>query len=171
MFSQPSGAEVIYDRYNKVDKELYFEVYVVYRKDTSTSIFVPKELNYCVVESGAVEFLEDNITTPTTYGEVIVPGENWDYQEEIFNSNEPVVVALSATWAGTWKQVASTFTTTAQNHPEIKFIKLDADKHQEIIEALGLESVPQYKSYINGVEHANKVTGALTDQVLIELLS
>ncbi len=68
----------------------------------------------------------------------------------LISTNSKVVVDIFATWCGPCRRMAPVFARLAQEHPEALFIKVDADKAPQILQALGVDSFPTFKLYTNG---------------------
>jgi len=68
----------------------------------------------------------------------------------LISSNSKVVVDIFATWCGPCRRMAPIFARLAAEHPDALFIKVDADKAPQILQALGVDSFPTFKLYTNG---------------------
>jgi thioredoxin len=70
------------------------------------------------------------------------------------------VVDFWAPWCAPCKMFAPIFEQSAQEHPEVKFAKLNTDAHPEIAQQLGIRGIPTLIFFRDGQE-VSRVSGAM----------
>jgi len=94
-----------------------------------------------------------------------------EFESEVAQSSEPVVVDFSAEWCGPCRTLAPVFDRVAQQFEgRVKFLKCDIDTNNELAEKFGVMKIPnllffkngqvvdQSVGYINEAELSAKVT-------------
>jgi thioredoxin len=61
-----------------------------------------------------------------------------------------VVVDFFTTWCGPCKMIAPVLESLATKYPEVKFIKVDIEKNEDIAGPLRISSIPTFHFYVNG---------------------
>ena len=84
------------------------------------------------------------------------------------NGGKPLVIDFTATWCPPCKRIGPIYEGHVANYPELVLKKLDVDANAEGAQAAGIQAMPTFKVYKDGVE-VNSMRGA-SDQGLIELL-
>ena len=93
-----------------------------------------------------------------------------DFQNEVLNSESPVLVDFWAEWCGPCKQLAPIVEEAAGEAKEnIKVCKMDVDANREVAAAFGIRSIPTLLIFANG-ELIGTEIGALTKQQLEEFI-
>ena len=93
-----------------------------------------------------------------------------DFQNEVLNSESPVLVDFWAEWCGPCKQLAPIVEEAAGEFKEnIKVCKMDVDANREVAAAFGIRSIPTLLIFANG-ELIGTEIGALTKQQLEEFI-
>ena len=73
------------------------------------------------------------------------------FQEEVLDSDVPVVVDIWATWCGPCRQVAPLLEQLAGEYDgRVKIVKVDADQNPETVIAAGVTSIPTLGFYRDG---------------------
>eukprot|EP01039_Chlorochromonas_danica_P008045 gene8045-8875_t len=62
-----------------------------------------------------------------------------------------VVVDFFTTWCGPCRQIAPFIEALATKYPEVKFLKVDIEKNEDISAPLRISSIPTFHFYVNGV--------------------
>jgi thiol-disulfide isomerase/thioredoxin len=70
-------------------------------------------------------------------------------QEEISN-NETVLVQFSAGWCGNCRIMKPKFKKFAQDHEDVKFIVIDAEKNPESRKLAKVDNLPTFAAFKNG---------------------
>jgi len=64
------------------------------------------------------------------------------FNEEVLNSEVPVVTDWYASWCGPCKMIAPLLETIAADMPEVKFVKINADEEVELCNDYGIRNLP-----------------------------
>ena len=88
--------------------------------------------------------------------------------EATTNGGKPLIIYFSATWCPPCKRIGPIYVGHVANYPELVLKKLDVDANSEGAAAAGIQCMPTFKVYKNGVE-AEKMEGA-SQEGLIQLL-
>ncbi|MCA9540022.1 MAG: thioredoxin family protein [Myxococcales bacterium] len=73
-----------------------------------------------------------------------------EFVENVLEAESPVVVDFWAAWCQPCVHLAPIFIALAEAHPEVRFVKVDADRARPIAEAVGIKSLPTIGFYFNG---------------------
>ena len=91
--------------------------------------------------------------------EVILNGSN--FEQEVINSDIPVLVDFWATWCGPCKMIAPIISQIAVKYAgRIKVGKVDVDEAPELAESFNVSSIPTLVLFKNGEAVAQRVGGA-----------
>lgn len=93
--------------------------------------------------------------------------KNKDEFLKIINENEIVIVDFFATWCGPCKMLSPVIENVEKLLPNIKFIKVDIDQHNELASEYRIQSVPTLIFIKNGIEVAKSI-GYVDEDALIE---
>jgi len=70
--------------------------------------------------------------------------------QDIISNNEVVFVDFFATWCGPCKMLAPSIDKLAEEHPEVKVIKVDVDQENALAMQFGVQSIPTLITFKNG---------------------
>ena len=91
------------------------------------------------------------------------------FESEVLNSSEPVLVDFFATWCGPCKMLSPIVDQLADEHPEVKFCKLDVDQNPDIAASFQVMSIPTLILFKGGAA-ASKVIGLQTKAALEDFI-
>ncbi len=92
-----------------------------------------------------------------------------NFQSEVLNSNEPVLIDFTATWCGPCKQIAPFIDQIAgEYNGKLKVAKLDIDASPETPARLGIRGVPTLIVFKGGREVARQ-SGAVPKHKIVSL--
>lgn len=80
--------------------------------------------------------------------EINVTSQNFD--NEVMNSDKPVLVDFWATWCGPCRMLAPVLAEIAEEHPEIKVCKVNVDEEPELASAFQVSSIPMVVAIKDG---------------------
>jgi thioredoxin 1 len=76
-----------------------------------------------------------------------------------------VVVDYFATWCGPCKQIAPFLEELSRKYPNVKFLKVDSDKVQEVTSERRISSLPTFQFFVKG-NQVDEIKGADTGPVV-----
>jgi thioredoxin 1 len=82
-----------------------------------------------------------------------------NFQAEVIESEQPVLVDFWAPWCGPCRVVAPVLEEIAAERPDLKIVKLNVDENQQTAAAFEVLSIPTLILFKNGAV-AKKVIGA-----------
>ena len=65
-----------------------------------------------------------------------------NFAKEVLDSDKPVLMDFWATWCGPCRMIAPTVHEVAEEHPEIKVVKVNVDEEPELARDFGIVSIP-----------------------------
>lgn len=73
-----------------------------------------------------------------------------DFNTEVIEAKELVVVDFWATWCGPCKMIAPVIEELGEEMPEVKFVKVDVDKNPSSAGKYEIQSIPTLLIFKNG---------------------
>ncbi|MDO5038914.1 thioredoxin [Clostridium sp.] len=95
-------------------------------------------------------------------------GDN-NFNEEVLNSKELVLVDFFATWCGPCKMVAPILEDLESEMIDIKFVKVDVDESPSVANQYGIQSIPTLKVFKDG-KVVDTVVGFLPKEQIKSLI-
>ncbi len=73
-----------------------------------------------------------------------------EFDKEVLSSEKPVLVDFFATWCGPCKMLAPVLEEVANDHPEVKIVKIDVDENPNLAAKYSVMSIPTLVYIKNG---------------------
>ena len=99
----------------------------------------------------------------------IIHINNENFEQEVLNSEKPVLVDFFATWCGPCKMLSPILEQVAAERPDIKVCKIDVDQEQELAARYNVMSIPTLMVVKDG-QIVNQAMGAMPKQALLDFL-
>ena len=92
-----------------------------------------------------------------------------NFQDEVLNSQEPVLLDFWASWCGPCRMVSPLLDQIAQEHPEWKVGKINVDEEQSLAAQFGIMSIPTLVVMKDG-KVANQAVGVMPKEAIEDLV-
>ncbi len=92
-----------------------------------------------------------------------------DFQEEVLNSRQKVLVDFWASWCGPCRMVSPIVDEIARERSDIKVVKINVDEQPELAAAYQVMSIPTLMVFKDG-KVINRSMGARPKQQILEML-
>ena len=96
----------------------------------------------------------------------ILKGTSANFEEEVLNSQKPVLIDFYADWCGPCKMIAPIIEKIANENADIKVVKINVDDEQELAIKYGVMSIPTIVVIKEGKEVNRKVGLADKTEIL-----
>lgn len=78
---------------------------------------------------------------------------------EILQSNKKVIIKFGADWCSGCKALAPYLDRLQKDHPEVKFLEVDADEESELVAQYNVKNLPTLISFVDGTK-SDTLTGS-----------
>src|SRR5205085_708774 len=96
--------------------------------------------------------------------------DNWE--QEVVNSDKPVLVDFWAPWCGPCRALAPTIDRIADQFAgKVKVGKLNIDDNQDLATRYAISSIPALFVFHGGEQPKDRMVGAQSEAVLVKLLN
>ena len=72
------------------------------------------------------------------------------FEQEVLQSEKPVIVDFWAEWCGPCHAVAPVLDRIAEEHSDVKLVKVNIDEEQQLAQRYGIVSIPTMVLFKNG---------------------
>ena len=94
---------------------------------------------------------------------------DWNFEQEVLNSNIPVLVDFYAVWCGPCKMLSPIVDEVAKENDDIKVVKVNVDESQNTAIKYQVMSIPTLVVIKNGNE-VNRSVGLIHKQEIVNLV-
>lgn len=88
-----------------------------------------------------------------------------NFESEVLASGIPVVVEFGATWCGPCQKQLPVLQSYAEDHPDVKVVKVDIDESRALATKYAIKSVPTIMLFVNG-NRTKSSSGLMTQEKL-----
>ena len=92
-----------------------------------------------------------------------------NFQEEVLNSEKPVLLDFWAPWCGPCRMVVPIIEEIAEENEDIKVGKINVDEQSELAHQFNVMSIPTLVVIKNGQE-VNRSVGAKSKEEILEMI-
>ena len=92
-----------------------------------------------------------------------------NFQEEVLNSDKPVLVDFWAPWCGPCRMVLPIIEEIAEENEDIKVVKINVDEDPELANQFGVMTIPTLYVFKNG-QAVNHRSGAMPKEQILALV-
>lgn len=92
---------------------------------------------------------------------------NKNFEEEVLNSDKPVIIDFYADWCGPCKMMSPIIDSIAEENKELKVGKVNVDEAQELAIKYNIMSIPTIIIFKNGNEH-KKIIGLTSKENILK---
>ena len=92
-----------------------------------------------------------------------------NFNQEVLNSDKPVLMDFWAPWCGPCRMVVPLVEEIAEERPDIKVVKINVDEEQELAMRFGVMSIPTLVVMKNG-QVVNQAIGARPKAQILAML-
>ena len=94
---------------------------------------------------------------------------NDSFQQEVLQSDKPVLLDFFATWCGPCGQLSPIIDQLAAEHPELKVAKINVDEETELAQQFRVMSIPALFVLKNG-KVVNQSVGAKSMEQILDMI-
>ena len=101
--------------------------------------------------------------------EKVIEVTSQNFEEEVLKSEKPVLIDFYATWCGPCKILSPIVEEAAKEKENVKFVKIDIDKTEDIAMQYQVMSIPTLVLIQNG-EEKDRVVGILDKNQILDFI-
>ena len=94
---------------------------------------------------------------------------NQSFEEEVLQSNVPVLVDFFATWCGPCQKMSKVLEQISADRPDLKVVRVDIDDNELLARQFFVRSIPTVVYMKNGKEF-NRIVGFTTRDQLLSIV-
>ena len=92
-----------------------------------------------------------------------------NFQEEVLNSDKPVLVDFWAPWCGPCRMVLPIIEEIAEENDDMKVVKINVDENPELANQFGVMTIPTLYVFKNG-QAVNHRSGAMPKEQILAMV-
>ena len=92
-----------------------------------------------------------------------------NFQEEVLNSDKPVLVDFWAPWCGPCRMVLPIIQEISEENEDIKVVKINVDEEPELANRFGVMTIPTLYVFKNG-EAVRSRSGAMPKEQILAMV-
>ena len=112
--------------------------------------------------------LEANVENNENAKSDVLDIESSNFETEVIKSEKKVLIDFYADWCGPCQKLSPIVDKFAEEHSEIKVVRIDIDAQEELADRYNIRSIPTLVVIENG-EEINRVIGLVSEEKIIEL--
>ena len=94
---------------------------------------------------------------------------NSNFEQEVLNSNKPVLIDFYADWCGPCKMISPVVEAVAKENEDIKVVKVNVDDAQDLAIKYEVMSIPTLVVIKDG-EEANRTIGLIDKNQILNMI-
>ena len=98
-----------------------------------------------------------------------IPVTNADFEQEVLQSDQTVLVDFWASWCGPCKMLSPVVEQVSEERTDVKVCKVNVDEEPELAEKYGIMSIPALKVFMGG-QVVNESVGAVPKAKILAML-
>ena len=112
--------------------------------------------------------LEANVENNENAKSDVLNIESSNFETEVIKSEKKVLIDFYADWCGPCQKLSPIVDKFAEEHSEIKVVRIDIDAQENLADRYNIRSIPTLVVIENG-EEINRVIGLVSEEKIIEL--
>ena len=99
----------------------------------------------------------------------VINTNNDNFNKEVIESINPVLVDFNATWCGPCKMLGPILEEVASEQDKVKIVSVDVDENEELAASYGISSIPCLILFKNGKEET-RVIGFRSKEEILDII-